>query len=308
MFPKDNLKSYVDAMSQAGALITEQKPDFVICPMLGSVPFIDSLAIVSRDFDPSKVLYMPASSRIKDVNDVITRWYSGFLDAQVSSPSFFPKVIALDEVVSGNSVIRCVKNIEKAVDRKRQAIRQSLVSRVHSSQQSIALAALDELDALSDNRYAPDIATLRNRVSEGVYRGHSDLARSDSRIFTDFARQSLAGKLLYRTIGIEDSKAIGKRTPGYEALKEKGLVLPVPVKTILTMDDQRYCPVVLEQIPPCGRGGYIKFSPRVKEFVVSPEYMEFLGTLATYVGRNPQEVAPVNMNAILESSHFLEAA
>jgi len=65
-FPK--LASYVDAMKQASELIRGENPDFVVSPMNGSVPFIDSMAIVDSDFDPSKVVYMPASSRIVNVN------------------------------------------------------------------------------------------------------------------------------------------------------------------------------------------------------------------------------------------------
>ena len=66
------LKSYIDAMSESAEIIKKEDPDYLVVPMSGSVPFIDAMAIIDRDFDPSKALYMPASSKIEDVGKIIT--------------------------------------------------------------------------------------------------------------------------------------------------------------------------------------------------------------------------------------------
>src|SRR3989344_2942523 len=106
---KRRLTSYVDSMREASSVITRENPDFVVAPMSGSIPFIDAMAIVDRDFDPSKVVYMPASSRIADVSRVIKDWYGNFLGTVVESPKEFRAFLGIDEVVSGSFVVRCRK-------------------------------------------------------------------------------------------------------------------------------------------------------------------------------------------------------
>lgn len=305
MISQPLLQSYADAMIHAADCINSVRPDFVVAPMLGSVPFIDAMTIVSKDFDPTKVVYMPASSKIEGVNEVIFRWYSNFLNEVVASPREFPRVIGIDEVVSGGSVVRCLKNIDRAIERKRQDICQRLVSSAHAKDVSVSLDALNTLDLLTENVHAVDFATMRQRITEGTYAQDPALARRDSAFFVRLAKETLTHKLAYRTIGIEDSKGIGKRAPIYEELKQKGRVNPVRVQSIITMDDPRYCPVQFEEAHPSQSEGYNRFSPRVKEFKVTPEYVNFLRSLASYVGKDPEQVYPVNMGPILASSRFL---
>jgi len=125
MANRKQLTSYADAMGKASDIIRGENPDFLVSPMLGSVPFIDAMAIVDEDFDASRVVYMPASSRIDKVNNVIKGWYGNFLDDTVDFPYEMPKVMGIDEVVSGASVIRCLKSIDSAVKKKKAKIRKS---------------------------------------------------------------------------------------------------------------------------------------------------------------------------------------
>ena len=93
MANKEQIMSYIDAMKEASSLITRENPDYLVVPMLGSIPFIDAMAIVDRDFDPTNVIYMPASSRINNISHVIKEWYGNFLEDVVNSPNHFPTIL-----------------------------------------------------------------------------------------------------------------------------------------------------------------------------------------------------------------------
>src|SRR3989338_9557832 len=109
MANKKQIISYIDAMIKASEIIKRENPDYLIAPLMGSVPFVDVMNIVSNDFDNSRVFYLPSSSRIHNVNEVIRSWYFNFLKDKTIFPEFFPKIMGIDEVVSGHSVIRGFK-------------------------------------------------------------------------------------------------------------------------------------------------------------------------------------------------------
>ncbi|MDP3881747.1 MAG: hypothetical protein Q8Q31_02615 [Nanoarchaeota archaeon] len=298
--------SYVDAMLQAAETFKQLDPDYIVAPMLGSVPFIDAMAIVSQDFDISKVRYMPASSRICDVGKSIQRWYKGFLDDVVDSPHSFPKVMAIDEVVSGASVIRCLANVDEATQRKKRELRQDLVERSHSFENDVALGALRDIDILSENAYASQIAQIREKVLKGSYRDDTRSLHEDSRQIVDFIKGGFSQRLPYTTIGIEDSKKKDHRNLEYEQAKTAGRVIPVEIEKIITMDNPDYCPVRFETLPePQGRGGYVRFSPKVKDYVLTPVYLGFLQSLARHVGKNPSDVVPATMARVFEANKYV---
>lgn len=302
---KNLLASYVEAMSNAAEIINDENPDYVVAPMLGSVPLIDAMSIVS-DFDYSKVVYMPASSRVNQIEKVICEWYANFLDDVVNVPYNFPNILGIDEVVSGNSVKRCFKSVDSAIQRKRKKIRQSLIEKVHSPNQKISLQAVRDVDILTDNQHAYDLSKIRERIKKGTYKENKSLLRDNSKLFVNIVRDYLSNQLNYKTVGIEDSKKKGNRHAEYNELKEEGRVIPVEVAKILTMDKPIYCTARYRELGvPKGKEGYVKFSPIVKDFVITPEYMNFLRNLATYVGKDPKEVHPINMSSILDSSKYL---
>lgn len=300
------LASYVDAMIAASATINHEDPDFVVAPMLGSIPFIDAMAIVDSNFDPARVVYMPASSRIDDVNTVIRDWYFNFLEAHVKSPDFFPRVVGIDEVVSGSSVMRCLKNIDQAVDMKKKRVKQNLLERLHSPNPESAIGAIRDIDLLSESRFAKDFAEMIQKVKSGAYKSDKPMANRDTLYAREIVKSELASRLTYRTIGIEDSKSEGKRAFNYEVEKTNKRVIPIPVKSILTMDVPGLCPARFAQIEqPKGRDGYVQFLPTITDFKITPQYLEFLRVLSKFVGKDADRVAPVNMSAILDSSRYL---
>jgi len=239
------------------------------------------------------------------VNEVIRDWYSNFLDEVVSVPHRFPKVTGIDEVVSGASVIRCLKNVDLASEKKRREIRQDLVQKAHARDPTLVLDAIRQADLLSDNTFATELAQFRNRTLSGDYVAYKDLVRLDSHTFVDILKQALGEKLVYRTIGIEDSK-MRERNKEYEEAKVNGRITPVKVESIITMDRPEYCPPRFALIAGLNtQKTRLRFKPAVQDFVVTPQYVEFLGDLARYVGKDPTKVSPVNMTQILGSSKYL---
>ena len=303
---KKFLKSYADAMLKASSLIKEKNPDYLIVPMMGSVPFVDSMVILDPDFDPSKAVYMPASSRIERVEKVIQKWYNNFLNDVIDFPNYFPKILGIDEVVSGNSVRRCFKSIDNISQRKRKELRQSLVEKVFSPDLDTSLDALRDSDILTDNKYVHDFIGIRNKIKENLYAGNKSLVREDSKLFVSILKDFLSEQLIYKTIGIEDSKKKGARNAEYNLLKKQKRIFPIGVDKILTMDKPSYCTArYIELAKPKGKKDYVRFSPFIKDFVVTHEYVNFLMNLANYVGRNPREASPVNMESIFNSSRYL---
>jgi len=296
------LKSYVEAMAKASSIITEENPDFLVAPMCGSIPFIDVMYLVDRDFDPTIVVYMPASSKIANVNHVIDTWYSNFLNEIVKHPDIFPKVMGIDEVVSGQSVVRCFNAVDKVNQKKRKGIRQSLIERLHSQDLSKSLGAITETDILTDNNFSYELNEMMERIKNGEYK-NKEKAVKDSHFFKEILTNCLNTKLKYKTVGIEDSK-VDNKCRVYKKLIEDGIVIPVKVLSIITMDNPKYCPVQLEPLEST-RKNCVQFSPKVKEVTITPEYMEFLSNIAKMVGRDPSKVHPINLNTILQSSKYL---
>ena len=303
----DRLESFIEAMYTASNLILEASPDFVLAPMNGSVPFIDAMTIVNSNFDPSKVVYMPASSKIDGVNEVISEWYLNFLKENVKVPTKIPRIIGIDEVVSGGSVVRCLHNIDRAVNSERASETQSLVQRLTSHDPQVSISAINDMDLLTDNEHSYEFADIKRKVEEGHYRENPQFAKTTLNSLVNIFKSALGKRLTYRTIGIEDSKREGKRNKEYSDLKDKGRVVPVGVRTIITMDIPDFCPPRFMEKPITNekRRDYTRCLPIVQDFYVTPRYLNFLQKLAVHVGRNPHEVNPVNMIPILESNRYL---
>ncbi|MBI4983453.1 hypothetical protein HZC32_02315 [Candidatus Woesearchaeota archaeon] len=110
------IENFVRGMIRLGEGLKEFDPDYIIAPMMGAVPFIDILNIVGNEFENEKVYYMPASNKIKDVKKVIRNWFSNFLE-EIYIPNEI-KIACLDEVVSGNSLVRSYKQVQTAISEK----------------------------------------------------------------------------------------------------------------------------------------------------------------------------------------------
>lgn len=304
----NELDSYIEAMYHAASILVEGQPDFIVAPMMGSVPFVDVMHIVNNDFDISKVVYMPASSRIDNVGGVICDWYSNFLvDAMVKTEGN-PRVVAIDEVVSGSSVVRCIKNVDLACNKTRKRNLSDLISKLTSKDPSLAIETIQEIDQMTDHSHSFDLAVIRRNIEYEKYEQNPELARVHLSYLNQIIKDALSKRFNYITLGIEDSKAVGKRSKEYSNLVDNGRVIPIGVRKILSMDIPDFCPPRFEEVE--GVGGednsrYVKYTPFVKDFVITPRYLNFLGAIAKRVGKDPSSVDPINMFKILDSKKYL---
>ena len=113
MDPNDHktIERMVAAFEQVADVIREQNPDCIIAPMMGAVPFIDILNIIDPDFPNDKVEYVPASSKLYRMRDVLRSAFGNLIEAYAPDQGLF---LSLDEVVSGNSLVRVYKQFETA--------------------------------------------------------------------------------------------------------------------------------------------------------------------------------------------------
>lgn len=115
IYTREELESFVKGLKKAATVIRSRSPDIVLAPMRGSIPFIDIIALVDRKFDYSSVYYPPTSSCFDNVNDVTQAWFMNMLGEQQLEEKL--AIVALEEVVSGSSVIRGYNNFLTSLKR-----------------------------------------------------------------------------------------------------------------------------------------------------------------------------------------------
>jgi hypothetical protein len=106
-FNDKELESFVNGLLRAKNEMYNYKPDMILAPMLGSVPLIDCLNAIDCGFDNEKVFYVPASSSINHVKELISKTISNILeDRKINLESLVNekyKIMGIDEVVGGGS-------------------------------------------------------------------------------------------------------------------------------------------------------------------------------------------------------------
>jgi len=106
-----NIEDFVENLEKVSEKIKEEKPDCIIAPMMGAIPFIDILNIIDENFPNEKVEYIPASSKIYKMREVLRESFKNLIRNYYSEDS---KFLSLDEVVSGNSLKRIYKQFDAA--------------------------------------------------------------------------------------------------------------------------------------------------------------------------------------------------
>ncbi|MBI4145380.1 hypothetical protein HY493_04210 [Candidatus Woesearchaeota archaeon] len=104
--------SFVRSMEAASLEIAKRKPDCIIAPMFGAVPFIDVLNIIDEAFPNDKVEYVPASNKLHRVRDVLRGAFESVIRKHDTPEG--ARFLSIDEVVSGNSLTRVYKQFDAA--------------------------------------------------------------------------------------------------------------------------------------------------------------------------------------------------
>ena len=301
------IASFAEGMKKTSEKIACIDPDYVIAPMMGTVPFIDAMYVADPNFDPNIVFYMPASSHIPNVNTVMRDWMGNFLHEHATAQRSV-SLVTIDEVVSGSSATR----VNRALRRAAQPRTSELIgntSKLFWTQDperfSQAAAYLDRLTSFAHHDF---VGQMVRRSQRGVYETDNDMLQTDAarrhRIIEDY----FADHIKVQGIGIEDAKN-GRyenrpRNPQYEELKEQGHIIPIPVEVILTMDNAKMCPVTYEYLEGRERE-YVRFKPIVQEEpTVTPLYMELLRRIKEHTD-SPREPVPVSIERARFSSDYL---
>jgi len=113
---------FMKSMKKAADYLHSKKPDFIFAPIIGSVPLIDILSIIDRQFPLEIVEYPPNSSRFINREKIIDKWFSNFLnDNYIGEPV---SIVCIDEVISGSSATKGYKEFHKILhklDEKRKS-------------------------------------------------------------------------------------------------------------------------------------------------------------------------------------------
>lgn len=105
------IREFVKRFETISGIIRDINPDCIIAPMFGAVPFIDVLNIVDGNFPNDKVEYIPASSKLYGLRDVLRGCFENLIKEHTPDGGTF---LSLDEVVSGNSLQRVYKQFDAA--------------------------------------------------------------------------------------------------------------------------------------------------------------------------------------------------
>ena len=113
--------------------------------------------------------------------------------------------------------------------------------------------------------------------------------------------EEVAAKARYVQIGVEQSTFTKARNAEYERKRAEGLILPVRVNRIVTMDNPLFCPV--RYVPAADASRNLPVIANT--FNVSQEYMLLLGSMARIAGTDPDLVGPRNLVRMIEHQKYV---
>ena len=110
---KEKLESLVNALFKVNDYLEKENPDLIIAPLRGAVPFIDILNIINEDFPNEKVEYVIASSCVDDLRTSLRKSLFTLIAEKIPEGG---TAVFIDEVVSGNSLVRLYKQFNAALN------------------------------------------------------------------------------------------------------------------------------------------------------------------------------------------------
>ncbi len=309
MTRKDTIVSFAQGMKKASEIISELDPSFIIAPMMGAVPFIDSMYVANENFDPNNVYYMPASSHIPQINRIMRDWLSNFLKENVTAEN--PRLIVnIDEVVSGGSAIRVNRAIEEEIRKRRKKLVGNVLTKFWTTDDSEFEEAAQYLDYLTDFDHHQFLTHIVSNKMMGIYREEKGALMSDCEDLKRLVQDHFKNHITHIAIGIEDSKSgvydTRPRNVAYREMVSSGLVLPVSVRNIITMDKAEYCPVQYESLSR-DESDYLRFNPRVDAVpMITREYIRLLSQISL-IEDSRRDPFPVSIERAVYSEDYLSS-
>lgn len=105
------IESFVRSMEEATHIVRHENPDVIVAPLMGAGPLVDVMNIVDGEFPNERIEYVPASSRLHRARDVMRCAFENIIRAYCPDGG---RVLSIDEVVSGSSVLRVFKQFDAA--------------------------------------------------------------------------------------------------------------------------------------------------------------------------------------------------
>lgn len=280
IFDDNEIKSFANGFIKAKDKIYEIKPDIIVAPMLGAVPFIDMLNAVDCNFDNSNVYYVPASGVLDNVKPIISGTIANILHEQAPLETILNepfKVLSIDEVVGGGSATRVYEGIETGRRAHTNHVANQIIEKARSG------------DFNTDTYFGLTVNT--NTAKEHLPILHRKI------------RRKLDDKFECKSIGIEHgkyAKADKQKGRSYNELVYAGKIIPIEVERILTMDDPSFCPVQYVQ-----KAGSNTYYPTIlPSFNITEAYLSLLSKVAAKAG-NSADVSPKNLRRILDHQKYV---
>jgi hypothetical protein len=304
------IESFAEGMKQASDLIIQKDPAYLICPMMGAVPFVDSMAAVNPDFNHNMAYYMPASSHVPDINNVIRDWMGNFLEENIDLERD-NHIITIDEVVSGGSATRGHKQVGQEIKSYLQRKKSDYLSAFWATEPEEFKTAARRLDALTKHQNYQFFSELVNNQKKGLLQADKNKLNYAAKEVKKIADDYFDHLIRFEGIGIEDSKngtykqGKRKRNQPYTTMVDSGQITPIGVDAILTMDNPIMCPISYEIISPDKHQFHVKYRPIViPEPVINEEYIMLLSQLKKHI-QGTTEAKVVSVERAVGSSEYL---
>ncbi|MEM3405444.1 MAG: hypothetical protein QW117_00505 [Candidatus Pacearchaeota archaeon] len=112
-YTREEFESFAKGIKKIIDIVKSKKPTYIFAPLIGSIPLVDLMCIADRHF-PSEILeYPPNSSRFKDREKILDKWYRNFLKYNYNGEKI--KIVCIDEVVSGSSAVKGYNQFKKSL-------------------------------------------------------------------------------------------------------------------------------------------------------------------------------------------------
>ena len=113
----------------------------------------------------------------------------------------------------------------------------------------------------------------------------------------DNEAEKIRKRMPYKIIGLKESRSSVKISHEYKNHVKEGTIKEIPIKKIITLDDPDVQIIEWDHPGSTGWSGG-NYRPRVKEFIIKESYLNFLRSVAAYVGVDPERVGPQNLEKI----------
>lgn len=124
----EDFKKFAEGIKRASDILRSKKPTYLFAPVVGAVPFVDLFYIADRHFELGNIEYPPNSSRFKDREEIMAKWYAHFLNSTYAGENI--NIVCVDEVISGSSAVKGYDEFARALNKFGKAQGENLTRKI----------------------------------------------------------------------------------------------------------------------------------------------------------------------------------